>query len=119
MQDTFGLKYPPLSPDQVERLKAIAEEDHTYSTTTTWPSSTDVDQSRGVVFFDLTAQRARDATVELGDIPYPLNAESGACRGAIVIIRDGNASVSSSKKNTPIGASVFLARRAVRVGSRH
>ncbi|CAI9409687.1 hypothetical protein [Nocardioides sp. T2.26MG-1] len=107
MQDTFGLAYPPLTDDQVERLKEIAEEDETYTTSVAWPTAT---ATRGVYFFDLggPTHNGRAPEVDLSQIPAPFNTESGACTGAVVIIRNGNAVISPSDASAQVGASVFL-----------
>lgn len=106
MEDTFGLKYPPLTDDQVERLKAIAQEDGTYSATTSWPSSAVAQSSRGVFFFELTSSTQTE--VDLASMPAPFNTEGAACGGAVVIIQNGNAKIASSNKTSVVGASVFL-----------
>lgn len=109
MQETFGLAYPPLTLTQIERLQEIAEEDGTYTKSTSWPTDP---AKRGVFFFDLGDQSSKGhgkvPEVDLAAIPAPFDAASGACSGAVVIIRNGNASISPSEKNAVVGASVFL-----------
>lgn len=107
MQDTFGLTYPPLTDSQVERLKAIAEVDGTYTTSTDWPVAT---STRGVFFFDLSgaSKNGNAPEVDLSQLPAPFNTESAACGGPVVIIRNGNAVISPSNKDAIVGASVFL-----------
>lgn len=107
MQDTFGLAYPPLTDTQVERLKEIAEEDGTYTTAPAWPTAT---ATRGVYFFDLggTTSNGKAPEVDLAQVPAPFNTQPGACSGAVVIIRNGNAVISPSDASAVVGASVFL-----------
>lgn len=106
MEDTFGLQYPPLDANEVERLQAIAQEDGTYRTTPTWPAAAIAQASRGVFFFDLAASSQTE--VNLAAMPAPFNTEPAACSGAVVVIQDGNAKIASSNKDSVVGASVFL-----------
>lgn len=103
MQEQFGLKYPPISDIQLERLEEMAREDGTWTDTTTWPS---VAGSRGIFFFDLTARPANQAVVNLNGIPAPYNDVSGACRNGLVIVKNGSAQ--ALNKHASTSASVFL-----------
>lgn len=108
MQDTFGLKYPPVTDDQAERLREIALEDDTYRTDTTWPDLATAGLSRGVFFFDLSGKSGKRAEVDLASIPSPFNQESGACSGAVIVIKNGNATISPSNSDAVVGASIIL-----------
>jgi hypothetical protein len=41
-------------------------------------------------------------------LPAPFNTEAAACTGAVVVIRNGNAKIASSDRDSVVGASVFL-----------
>ncbi|NYD42873.1 hypothetical protein [Nocardioides panaciterrulae] len=108
MQQVFGLAYPPLTDDVVDKLKAIAEEDGTFRSTNTWPTQTVAAASRGVFFFDLSGKTGNAAKLDLAGLPSPFNQESAACNGPIIIVRNGNAVISPSNSDAVVGASVFL-----------
>jgi hypothetical protein len=110
----FGFNKPALSDEQLAQLRATAQAQGNFWTTSNgWRSPT---QRQAVMYFDLTNAAPSDRTVNLQDIdgfsrpdgtPLPLSAGDPRCddRSLIVIIEGGNARLSSNKQ---LAASVFL-----------
>ncbi len=98
LESDFGLPDNPLSNDQLARLKSIAVADGTYYDQVpsgTWPSTAAA--PRGVFYFDLAHPLDGNHDVRLEDVPEAFKKYDGTtCRPAVVVIKNGNASLHKS-----------------------
>jgi hypothetical protein len=116
MASNFSAKRPPFTQAQLDQIKAIAQEDGTYSTSAspcsggaTPPACFIVPTGPdSVMYFDLTGPNAGD-TVDLNNLavsPWNRDHDPASCprQSLLVIIAGGNARLNSNSK---LSAAVF------------
>jgi hypothetical protein len=105
----FGLKSPPLSQAEIDKLRSVAKAQGNYWTSSTgWTSP---DEPQAVMFFDLTLTNL-GGTVDLKDVAGfsrnpNLAATDPACdtRSLLIVIEGGNVKLNS---NQMLAAAVYL-----------
>lgn len=102
----YGIKYPPLSPEDIERLRAIATAQGNLRTVTNYDQAFTPSGSQAVVFYQMPATGTYN--VDLSKI-QGFSYDGSVCpdRSLVVVIENANGRWTANAAN-PLMASVFV-----------